>query len=91
MVKIIAKIVAFFKSENFQSFVHTLVTDVLYDAGVAAAIGHALNDRDYSRQSIIIIGYALFRTVCRALVAWFKKRFPNKVVETSGESPAPSV
>ncbi len=64
-----------FQNEHFQSFFHTFVTDLLWEVTVAAAAAHIFFDQDYSKTAFLALGYAIFRTLIKALREYFQK--PN--------------
>lgn len=49
------------------SFLHSLLTDIVWDAGVSAAAGQILTNGDWSKTALLALGYAVFRTMCREL------------------------
>jgi len=76
-MKTVAKIKKFLKSDNFRSFWHTLVTNLIWDASIGLAGAHIINGGDWSQQSILAFGYAIFRTIFRVLFEALKKQFPK--------------
>lgn len=61
------KLTTFLKNDNIQSFLHTFVTDLLWDAAVGGAVTHIITNQDFSRTALYTLGYAVFRTLIRVL------------------------
>ena len=62
---------------HFYSFLHTLITEILWDAAIGAVAGHILLNGDFSKTALSGLGYAVFRTFCRVLRDELKKLFPK--------------
>lgn len=71
----------FLYSDNFKSFIHTLITDILYDAVVGATFTQVITG-DISKSSLYALGYAIFRTFLRAVREFVNSKF-KKPVDTS--------
>jgi hypothetical protein len=71
------KILKIIHNPTFQSFVHTLFTDLLYDASVAAAFGVILFDGNLSKEALYVLGYSVFRTLLRSVRTWTMSKFPK--------------
>ena len=63
---------------NIVSFFHTLITELLWDAGVSAAAGQIITGGDWSKTAWGVLGYSIFRTVLRVGREQAKKLFPKK-------------
>ena len=63
-------------NENVKSFVHTFITDLIYDAGVSMAVAGIVTG-DFSKASLYALGYSIFRTLLRAIREWSYKKFPK--------------
>lgn len=57
----------FFYNEHVQSFIHTLVTDYLWDAFIWTALATSLSTQGIKNTLVYAIGYGIFRTLPRVL------------------------
>lgn len=80
MKNILAKILAFYHRPDVESFIHTLITDLLYDAAVGAAFSQVIITKDFSETALYALGYSIFRTIARAIREQLKKKYPPTVV-----------
>ena len=64
------------RDERFQSFLHTLCTEVLWDAAAGAGAGKIIGG-DLSSATLGMFGYALFRTLLRVVRDELKKYYPK--------------
>lgn len=77
-MKLKRKALKIIHNPTFQSFTHTLVTDVLYDASVAAAFGVIFFDGNLSKEAFYVLGYSIFRTALRSARTWTMSKFPKR-------------
>lgn len=78
----IDKILAFFHRPAVESFLHTLITDLLYDSAVGAAFTHIFVSKDFSETALYALGYSIFRTLVRIGREELKKKFPRPPTDT---------
>ena len=83
MKKLLVKLLAFYHRPDVESFVHTLITDLLYDATVGASVSHIFISRDFSETALYALGYSVFRTIGRAIREAIKKKFPPTIAEST--------
>ncbi len=62
-----------FQNDHFKSFIHTFITDLLWDMTVGASVSHIFFEKDFSETALYALGYAVFRTLIRALREYFDK------------------
>ncbi len=68
----------FLYSDTFKSFLHTFFTDLVWDLGVGATFGHLISG-DFSTQTFMAFGYAIFRTFFRAVREFLELKYPKQM------------
>lgn len=66
------------KDPRIQSFIHTLITEILWDAAIGAAGGHILTG-DMTGATFGMLGYAIFRTTMRVIRDELRKYYKKNV------------
>ena len=63
-----------FINEHVYSFIHTFITELLWDAMIGGSVLHIFLEKDFSKTTLYAVGYAIFRTFFRLFRETYFKR-----------------
>ena len=70
-------LIKIWKDENVQSFLHTLITEIVWDVPFGVAAGKVIGG-DWSSAAWGVLGYSFFRTFARVLRNELRKQYKKK-------------
>jgi len=65
----------FLQDPTFISFMHSFITNLIWEASVTAAVTHVVTNGDWSWTALSAVGYAIFRTFLQEVRNYLRKRF----------------